>query len=252
MKTLKQDKLVVEIYENRTLMGEAAARDIKAKIGELLAQKSEINMIFAAAPSQNDVLKSLVEDKEIEWDRVNAYHMDEYIGLDKDAPQGFGNFLKEHIFGLVPFKSVNYIDITATDPEAEANRYGKILQANPTDIVIMGIGENGHIAFNDPPVADFKDEKWVKPVKLDEICRQQQVNDGCFASIDKVPTHAMTLTVPTLVRAPYLFCIVPAKTKANAVYETLNGSIDEHCPASILRTHDNAKLYLDNESSKLL
>ena len=116
----------------------------------------------------------------------------------------------------------------------------------------MGIGENGHIAFNDPPVADFKDTKTVKPVKLDEVCRQQQVNDGCFESIDKVPTHAMTLTVPTLVRAPYLFCIVPAKTKARAVYETLNGSVDEHCPASILRTHENAKLYLDNESSKLL
>ncbi len=252
MKNLKKDKLQVEIYENRTPMGEAAARDIKAKITELLSQKSEINMIFAAAPSQNDVLKSLVEDKEIEWNRVNAYHMDEYIGLDKDAPQGFGNFLKEHIFGLVPFKSVNYIDITATNPEKEAERYGKLLDENPTDIVIMGIGENGHIAFNDPPVADFKDTKTVKPVKLDEVCRQQQVNDGCFASIDKVPTHAMTLTVPTLVRAPYLFCIVPAPTKANAVYETLNGSIDEHCPASILRLHDNAKLYLDNESSKLL
>ena len=252
MKCLKIDKLEVQIYENRTLMGEAAARDIKAKIAELLSEKSEINMIFAAAPSQNDVLKSLVEDKEIEWNRVNAYHMDEYIGLDKDAPQGFGNFLKEHIFGLVSFKSVNYIDITATDPEAEAERYGKLLKENPTDIVIMGIGENGHIAFNDPPVADFKDEKWVKPVKLDEICRQQQVNDGCFASLDKVPMHAMTLTVPTLVKAPYLFCIVPAPTKAKAVYETLNGGIDEHCPASVLRTHDNAKLYLDNESSKLL
>ena len=252
MKCLKIDKLEVQIYENRTLMGEAAARDIKAKIAELLSEKSEINMIFAAAPSQNDVLKSLVEDKEIEWNRVNAYHMDEYIGLDKDAPQGFGNFLKEHIFGLVSFKSVNYIDITATDPEAEAERYGKLLKENPTDIVIMGIGENGHIAFNDPPVADFKDEKWVKPVKLDEICRQQQVNDGCFASLDKVPTHAMTLTVPTLVKAPYLFCIVPAPTKSKAVYETLNGSIDEHCPASILRTHNNAVLYLDNESSKLL
>ncbi|MBQ8658682.1 MAG: glucosamine-6-phosphate deaminase [Clostridia bacterium] len=252
MKSLKVDKLQVEIYDNRTLMGEAAARDIKAKIAELLAEKAEINMIFAAAPSQNDVLKSLVEDKEIEWNRVNAYHMDEYIGLDKNAPQGFGNFLKAHIFGLVPFKSVNYIDITTTNPEAEAERYGKLLQKNPTDIVIMGIGENGHIAFNDPPVADFKDEKWVKPVKLDEICRQQQVNDGCFESIDKVPTHAMTLTVPTLVKAPYLFCIVPAKTKANAVYETLNGSIDEHCPASILRLQENAKLYLDNESSKLL
>ena len=252
MKTFKKDKLTVEIYENRTLMGEAAAKDIKAKIAELLAEKQEINMIFAAAPSQNDVLKSLVEDKEIEWNRVNAYHMDEYIGLDKDAPQGFGNFLKAHIFGLVPFKSVNYIDITTANPEAEAERYGKLLKENSTDIVIMGIGENGHIAFNDPPVADFKDEKWVKPVKLDEVCRQQQVNDGCFASLDKVPTHAMTLTVPTLVKAPYLFCIVPAPTKAKAVYETLNGSIDEHCPASVLRTHDNAILYLDNESSKLL
>ena len=252
MKTFKKDNLRVEIYENRTLMGKAAAKDIKAKIAELLSEKHEINMIFAAAPSQNDVLKSLVEDKAIEWNRVNAYHMDEYIGLDKDAPQGFGNFLKEHIFGLVPFKSVNYIDITTPNPDAEAERYGKLLKENPTDIVIMGIGENGHIAFNDPPVADFKDEKWVKPVKLDEICRQQQVNDGCFASIDKVPTHAMTLTVPTLVKAPYLFCIVPAPTKAKAVYETLNGSIDEHCPASVLRMHSNAKLYLDNKSSKLL
>ena len=252
MKTLKKDKLLVEIYENRTLMGEAAARDIKAKIAELLEESQEINMIFAAAPSQNDVLKSLVEDKEIEWNRVNAYHMDEYIGLDKDAPQGFGNFLKDHIFGLAPFKSVNYIDVTAIDPDAEADRYGKILDANLTDIVVMGIGENGHIAFNDPPVADFNDKRTVKPVKLDEKCRQQQVNDGCFESLDKVPTHAITLTVPTLVRAPYLFCIVPAPTKANAVRETLNGSIDEHCPASILRKHDNTKLYLDNESSKLL
>lgn len=252
MQYFKKDKLTVEIYENRTLMGEAAARDIKAKIAELLAEKQEINMIFAAAPSQNDVLKSLVENKEIEWNRVNAYHMDEYIGLDKNAPQGFGNFLKAHIFALVPFKSVNYIDITTTNPEKEAERYGKLLQENPTDIVIMGIGENGHIAFNDPPVADFKDKKWVKPVKLDEICRQQQVNDGCFTTIDDVPTHAMTLTVPTLVKAPYLFCIVPAKTKANAVWETLNGTIDEHCPASILRTHEQAKLYLDNESSSLL
>ena len=252
MKSFKKDELIVEIYENRTLMGEAAARDIKAKIAELLSEKAEINMIFAAAPSQNDVLQSLVDDKTIEWNRVNAYHMDEYIGLDKDAPQGFGNFLKAHIFGLVPFKSVHYIDITTTDPEAEAERYGKLLQDNPTDIVVMGIGENGHIAFNDPPVADFQDEKWVKPVKLDEICRQQQVNDGCFACIEKVPTHAMTLTVPTLVKAPYLFCIVPAPTKAKAVYETLNGNIDEHCPASILRRQKNAKLYLDDQSSKLL
>ena len=209
-------------------------------------------MIFAAAPSQNDVLKSLSEDNEIEWNRVNAYHMDEYIGLDKDAPQGFGNFLKAHIFGIAPFKSVNYIDVSAKDADAEAERYSKLLDENPTDIVVMGIGENGHIAFNDPPVADFKDTKTVKPVALDPVCRQQQVNDGCFASLDAVPTHALTLTVPTLTRAPYLFCIVPAPTKAWAVRETLNGSIDEHCPASALRLHANAKLYLDKDSAGLL
>ncbi len=252
MKSFKKDKLTVEIYENRTLMGEAAARDIKERFKSLLKEKDEINVIFAAAPSQNDVLKALVDDKEIEWNRINAYHMDEYIGLDKDAPQGFGNFLKAHIFGLVPFKSVNYIDCTTTEPDKEAARYGELLKKNPTDVVIMGIGENGHIAFNDPPVANFNDDKYVKPVKLDEICRQQQVNDGCFKSLSDVPTHAMTLTVPTLVKAPYLFCIVPAPTKAKAVYETLNGSIDEHCPATVLRLQDNAKLYLDDKSSALL
>ncbi|MBR4761019.1 MAG: 6-phosphogluconolactonase, partial [Clostridia bacterium] len=133
-----------------------------------------------------------------------------------------------------------------------AERYGKLIEENPADIVIMGIGENGHIAFNDPSVADFKDGKTAKSVKLDEVCRQQQVNDGCFNSIDKVPTQAITLTVPALLRALYLFCIVPATSKAKAVYATLNGIIDERCPASVLRTHDNAKLYLDNESSKLL
>ena len=252
MKEYFVDSLKVKIFETRALMGADAAKDIKARIADLLSKKAEINMIFAAAPSQNDVLKSLVEDKSIEWNRVNAYHMDEYVGLDKDAPQGFGNFLKEHIFGLVPFKSVNYIDISALDPEKEAERYSALLESNPTDIVVMGIGENGHIAFNDPPVANFKDEVLVKKVKLDEICRNQQVNDGCFKSIDEVPTHAMTLTVPALVRAPYLFCIVPAPTKANAVCETLNGTIDEHCPASILRTRENAILYLDADSSKLL
>lgn len=252
MKDFKVDKLRVEVYENRTLMGRAAARDIKKKISELLSEKEEINIIFAAAPSQNEVLKELAEDKEIEWNRVNAYHMDEYIGLDKNAPQGFGNFLKAHLFGLVPLKSANYIDITAKDPQKEADRYAALLEKHSADMVIMGIGENGHIAFNDPPVADFNDEKAVKAVKLDDICRRQQVNDGCFSTIDEVPTHALTLTVPTLIKAPYIFCIVPSPTKAKAVYETLHGNVDEHCPASVLRLHDNAVLYLDGDSSKLL
>lgn len=252
MNSFTVDKLEVRAYENRTLMGEAAAKDISKKIRELLEEKDEINMIFAAAPSQNDVLLALTEDKSIDWTRVNAFHMDEYVGLPKDAPQGFGNFLSAHIFSLAPFKSVNYIDCTAKNPDAECDRYAELLKNNPTDIVVMGIGENGHIAFNDPWVADFNDKKWVKVVPLDEVCRNQQVNDGCFARVEDVPTHAITLTVPTLVRAPWLFCIVPATTKAKAVYRTVRGEINEECPATILRTRDNAILYLDEKSSALL
>ena len=252
MKTLKKDLLTVNIYDSRDEMGKAAGADIKACILKLLEKKETINMIFAAAPSQNEVLASLAEDKEIPWNRVNAFHMDEYIGLSADAPQGFGNFLKNAIFGRAPFKSVNYIDISATDAEAECARYSKLLEENPTDIVVMGIGENGHIAFNDPPVADFKDTKKVKPVALDEICRQQQVNDGCFAKIDDVPKTAITLTCPTLFSGDHLFCIVPAPTKANAVKATVCGEIGEACPATILRRHNSAILYLDPDSSALL
>lgn len=252
MKTFIKDKLKVEIFNTRTEMGEKAALDIAKTFNELIDKKGEINVIWAAAPSQNDVLKSLTENKDIKWDKINAYHMDEYVGLKEGAPQAFGNFLKSHIFDLVNFKSVNFIDATATDPEKEANRYANLIKNNKPDVVVLGIGENGHIAFNDPHVAFFDDPKMVKPVELDKVCRNQQVNDGCFESIDQVPTHAITLTIPTLCSADYMFCIVPAPTKANAVYNTVNGKIAESCPASILRKHDNAILYLDDDSSKLL
>ena len=252
MKTFKKDNLNINIYASRDEMGAAAAADVKAAILRALGEKAEINMIFAAAPSQNEVLANLATDKEIPWGRVNAFHMDEYIGLDKNAPQGFGNFLRDHIFGIAPFKSVNYIRIDAPDAEEECKRYEKLLRENPVDIVVLGIGENGHIAFNDPPFADFEDDKLVKTVKLDEVCRNQQVNDGCFAKIDDVPTHALTLTVPALMSGKELYCIVPAKTKANAVAATVNGEITPDCPASVLRTHASATLYLDPDSSSLL
>ena len=252
MKSFKKDLLDVNIYETRDAMGKAAAKDIKKCILALMQKKETINMIFAAAPSQNEVLYALATDKEIPWERVNAFHMDEYIGLDAEAPQGFGNFLKAHIFGLADFKSVSYIDITASDAEKECERYAALLKKYPTDIVVMGIGENGHIAFNDPPVADFNDKKAVKPVALDEICRNQQVNDGCFAKLDDVPKTAITLTVPTLFSGDHLFCIVPAKTKAQAVRATLCDDICEKCPATVLRRHKSARLYLDKDSSALL
>ena len=251
MLNFKKDNLEVYIFDNRQIMGEAAAKDISECIKNVLLLKEECNIIFAAAPSQNDVLNSLVLNKEIEWCRINAFHMDEYIGLEQTAPQRFGNFLKNAIFDKVPFKSVNYIAVS-NDTEQNIDRYNELLSKNPTDLVIMGVGENGHIAFNDPHVAKFNDDKTIKIVDLDQVCRQQQVNDGCFSSIDKVPTQALTLTVPALVKAENLFCIVPAQTKAKAVKNMLNGVIGEHCPASILRLQNNAKLYLDDKSSALL
>ena len=252
MKTLKKDLLTVKIYETRKEMGCAAAAEIKERILALLETKESINMIFAAAPSQNEVLAALANDREIPWSRVNAFHMDEYVGLSPDAPQGFGNFLKERLFGLADFRSVHYIDIAAPDPERECDRYAALLKEYPTDIVVMGIGENGHIAFNDPPVADFDDLKAVKTVRLDEICRKQQVHDGCFRTLDEVPEMAVTLTVPTLFAGDWLFCIVPAKTKAEAVAATLQGEIGTHCPATVLRRHERAVLYLDGDSAALL
>ena len=253
MKTFSKDKLTVKIMDTRSEMGDVAAKDIHDEIISLLSVKDEINMIFAAAPSQNDVLASLVAYRDIDWARVNAFHMDEYIGLAPELKdKSFSTYLTDHIFSKLPFRSVNLIDSTATDSDRECNRYTKLLKENPTDIVVMGIGENGHIAFNDPWIAKFDDEETVKVVPLDEVCRQQQVNDGCFADIDLVPTHAISLTCPTLAAGGALFCIVPAPTKAAAVKRTLEGEISEECPATILRRHEKACLYLDKDSSALL
>ena len=252
MRNFYADSLEVRIYGDRSEMGKAAAADIKACMLKLLETKDSLNMIFAAAPSQNEVLAALAGDREIPWQRVNAFHMDEYIGLSPDAPQGFGNFLRNALFGLAPFGAVNYIDCAATDAQAECRRYSELLTQHPVDIVVMGIGENGHIAFNDPPVADFHDPHLVKIVELDPICRQQQVNDGCFTKLEQVPTHALTLTVPALMAAKHHFCIVPAPTKAKAVAATVCGEIGEHCPATCLRNKKGSILYLEPDSAALL
>lgn len=252
IKSFKADLLQVNVYENRDAMGEAAAADIATAIRGVLAKKECCNMIFAAAPSQNEVLAAVAGDKSIDFTRVNAFHMDEYIGLPGDAPQAFGNFLRRAIFEKAPFRSVNYINGNAEDIEAECARYTALLKEFPTDIVVLGIGENGHVAFNDPPVADFADPVMIKPVPLDPICRRQQVNDGCFASIDLVPTHALTLTVPALMAGRELFCVVPAPTKANAVEATVKGEIGEHCPATAMRNHPAVTLYLEPDSAAKL
>lgn len=254
MKEIEKDNLKVKIFETRSLMGAFAADVISEKISELLNTKAYINIVFAAAPSQNDFLASFT-GKKVEWNRIHAFHMDEYVGLDKDAPQLFGNYLKEKLFDKVTFREVYYLNGNAVNLEQECTRYSELLERYPTDIVILGIGENTHIAFNDPHVADFDDPKIVKIVTLDEKNRMQQVdvNDKiCFNKIGEVPTHAITLTVPALFKADYAYAIVPGEKKADAIYHTLNSKISELFPATILRKHDHAILYIDENSARKL
>ena len=248
----KIDKLKVKQMETRQEMGKVAADDASHVIRSLLREKEYINIIFAAAPSQCEFLKNMLLHDEIDFQRINAFHMDEYIGLQNGAPQSFGNFLKENIYSQKVFHMIYYINGQSQDPEAECERYARLLEENPVDIVFCGIGENGHLAFNDPPVADFGDRKIVKIVELDDVCRQQQVNDKCFASFDEVPKKAITLTIPALKNSPYIFSVVPSKTKARTVCDALTGPVSEKCPASVLRTSPNATLYLDAESASLL
>lgn len=249
---LKKDNLSVRIFDSRDCMGESAAEDGAALLRHLLKVKGQVRAVFAAAPSQNEFLDALCKADGIDWSRVTAFHMDEYVSLAPDAPQRFGNFLKKAIFDRVPFHAVHYLDGNAADIEAECRRYAALLHEAPIDVVFLGIGENGHIAFNDPAVADFEDTQTVKVVDLDRTCRMQQVHDGCFAHLDEVPKQALTLTVPTLAHAAHHLCIVPGETKAQAVARTLDGAVDAACPATILRTCADATLYLDRDSASLL
>jgi len=251
IRTFKKDKLIVNVYNSREELGKGAAMEASAYLKFLLAQKEEIYVIFAAAPSQSDFLSELIAKSDIAWERIHAMHMDEYVGLSENAPQRFGNFLKRSIFDKVPFASVHYIKAEKT-PEQACADYEKLIKEHGIDVVFMGIGENGHIAFNDPHVADFNDSKLIKKVDLDLVCRKQQVNDGCFTYLDEVPQYALTLTIPTLFSADRIFCIVPASTKAQAVKTTIYGEISTLCPASILRKHDYATLYVDIDSGRYL
>lgn len=247
-----QGNLQVREFATKDAMGADAAQTLADTIVELLKKKESVNMVFASAPSQNEFLASLANMQQIDWSKIVAFHMDEYIGLPSDHQQTFANFLRKKLFDRLPFKKIHYINGNAADPEDECERYADLLKTNPIDIVCMGIGENNHIAFNEPHVADFQDPKLVKIVDLDAKSRQQQVNDACFASIEEVPTHALTLTIPALTNAGHIFCIVPGKNKAQAVYNTLNSDIDTQFPSTILRNHAGAILFVDKDSASAL
>ncbi|MGV8137154.1 MAG: glucosamine-6-phosphate deaminase [Mangrovibacterium sp.] len=246
------DSLQVYVYESRSEMGIAAYEHYKSCINQFRIKGDCIRAIFAAAHSQSDFLDALVNDNEIDFGRIEAFHMDEYMGLGKDAPQNFGNFLKKAIFSRKPFRKVHYLESDATDIPAECLRYETLLKDAPLDIVSLGIGENGHLAFNDPHEAKFDTKQWVRETTLDDISRRQQVNDGEFSSIDQVPRKALTLTIPALMSCKSIIGIVPTRRKAQAVFDALYGPVSEKCPASILRTHTNAVLFLDKTAAELL
>ncbi|OMD08286.1 glucosamine-6-phosphate deaminase [Paenibacillus odorifer] len=245
LETHKVEQMSVQVYEDRSLMGTAAASQVAQKIRALLQDSArQVRIVFAAAPSQNELYEGLVREQGIDWSRVNAFHMDEYIGLAASAPQRFGRFLTDRLYSRVNPGRVELLDGLA-DVVQECQRYSALLSEAPIDIVCLGIGENGHIAFNDPPVANFTDPQLVKAVELEEACRRQQVNDGCFTGLDEVPTHALTLTVPALLAGRHLYGIVPGVSKRNALQAALHDSISTACPATILRTHPEITMFTD-------
>jgi len=239
----------VHVGESRAELGQLAARDIGETLREGLREKGHLRLILAAAPSQSEMLAALRREPGIDWQRVTAFHMDEYIGLPEDAPRRFANWLKENFIVHLPLARCERID-PGSDPEATCRAYPALLAEAPIDVVLLGIGTNGHLVFNDPP-ADLEDPLPAKVIILDPLCREQQVLDGCFSALDDVPRRAITLTIPTLLAGRELFCCVPGRHKSAAVRTTLKSTISGECPATVLRTHPRCALYLDRESSSM-
>jgi glucosamine-6-phosphate deaminase len=243
------DRLGVEIHASRNAIGQAAGLAAADHLRSVLRRQGRARVIFACAPSQNEFLSTLTAQPGIAWPQVTAFHMDEYVGLAAKHPASFRRYLREHLTGRVPVGRVRELRGEASNLEAECRRYARLLHEAPIDLVCLGIGENGHLAFNDPPVAAFNDRADVKVVTLDAACREQQVNDGCFPAFAAVPRQALTLTIPSLLSGGRLFCMVPGPRKAAAVVAALRHPISTACPASILRTCSAATLYLDRDSA---
>jgi glucosamine-6-phosphate deaminase len=243
--------LVTRIFPDRQTMGKMAAGDIAAELRLRLRVQPTVRIVFASAPSQKDMLDALRGEPDIDWSRVTAFHMDEYIGLPAGARERFAVWLRSNFFDHLPLGEVHVME-PDDGPEKCAANYARLLATAPLDVVCLGIGVNGHIAFNDPAVADFHDREAVKIVELDDECRQQQVLDDCFSNVEAVPLRAITLTVPRLLDSVRMFCVVPGRLKKDAVRRTLRGPIETGCPATALRLHPRCALYLDMESAESL
>ena len=240
----------IHVYKTTQEMGEEAAKLIAAKLNEAIAEKGEARLLLSTGASQFEMMDALTK-MPVDFTKVTMFHLDEYVGLPITHIASFRKYLTERFVNRVPLKEAVFVNGEG-DVAANIDYISHRVKEAPIDVGVIGIGENGHIAFNDPAEADFNDPRWVKPVHLDEKCRQQQVNDGCFATIDDVPKTAMTVTIPGLLRAKAMFCVVPTRRKAEAVRRMLTEPVSEKCPASILRTKNAVKFYADSDAASLL
>ena len=251
-KTLLAESLPVRIYAREVDLAQDVALIARDYLSGVLAQQPTAAVILATGNSQIKFLEALIALGGVDWSRLTLFHMDEYLGITRDHSASFRRYMRERFEARVKPGKFNYLEGDALQPLEECDRYTRLLTAQPIDLCCLGIGENGHIAFNDPPVAEFDDRHKVKLVKLDEACRQQQVGEGHFPSLESVPRYAFTLTIPMLCSARRMLCIAPEKRKARAVKATLQDPISTACPASILRRQSHATLFLDADSASLL
>ena len=245
-------RLAVEVHPDRSTLGQAAARVVAGRIREMADREGRAAVVFASAPSQNEMLAALRADPGVPWPRVIAFHLDEYVGVGPRHPASFRRFLAERLFDHVRVRAFHGIDGEASDPAGECARYAALLQRERPGLAILGVGENGHLAFIDPPACDFAERRDVRVVELDEPCRRQQVHDGGFARVEDVPRTAFSLTIPFIMGVPRAVAIVPGPAKRAAIGAALDGPVTTSCPASILRRHSNATLFLDEESAVLV
>jgi glucosamine-6-phosphate deaminase len=249
IRSLSCGRLSVEVHADRPAVGRAASAVVSEHLREAVAREGRAAAIFASAPSQNEFLAALREDTRIPWDKITAFHLDEYVGVSARHPASFRRFLTDRLFDHVPIRAFHGLDGEAVDPRAECERYAGLLREARPSLAILGIGENGHLAFIDPPACDFAEPLDVRVTELDEACRAQQVHDGSFATLDAVPRTALSLSIPFLMRLPRAVAIVPGPAKRAAIKAALEGPVTCACPASILRRHPHATLFVDEASA---
>ncbi|MBN1641373.1 MAG: glucosamine-6-phosphate deaminase [Anaerolineae bacterium] len=251
IRTLHVDPIPVHVFATNRALGARAADDLAAIIAEAIDERDHASLILATGNSQLSFMKALRRKPGIAWDRVVVFHMDEYLGMSSDHPASFPKYIREKLTDHVQPRAFYAIRGDAPDVEAELERYTALLARYPADACVLGIGENGHLAFNDPP-ADFETTETIHVVNLDRTCRMQQVGEGHFTSLEDVPRQALSLTVPALLAPAHVLAVVPEARKAQAVKTSLEGPVTPDCPASILRTKPHVTMYLDVDSAALL